>query len=192
MGLRTWLAERGIAPATVAVNAFCLTEMSGHPDLRARLEFHGVPYRSLWQTGAHSALEQHAPCLFRSDAESAFDQWLGSTLGTLPLTVLFTRLPADHMAAHLRRFTKFHDDEGRYFLRLGDPASLRLYLDAVSHDPAVVARLFGQRGMEALYVHDTRIALSRHVQPLFEQGWDSTGREGYLVWQEIDAQQETT
>lgn len=90
----------------------------------------------------------------------------------------------DSIGARLRRFTKFQDSDGCYFLRLGDPVSLRLYLDSIAHTPETVAKLFGHKGVEALYLHAPRITLSRHVQPLFEQGWDHPGREGYLLWRD--------
>lgn len=192
MGLKTWLADRGIAVAAPEINVFCLAEMSAHSDLRARLEFHDEPYRSLWRLESQSTLEQHAPCLFQSPPEGAFDEWLGGVLDDFPLSTLFTRLPIESICSHLRRFTKVQDNEGRYFLRLGDPASLRLYLDSIAHAHETVARLFGHRGTEEFYLHDPRIALSRRVQPLFEQGWDHPGREGYLLWREPESLPETT
>ncbi|WP_050814922.1 DUF4123 domain-containing protein [Achromobacter arsenitoxydans] len=184
MGLKRWLTDWGIAATAPEMNVFCLTQMSAHSDLRARLEFHDQPYRSLWKLEPHSVLEQHAPCLFQSHPGSALDQWLGGALDGFPLSILFTRLDIDGLCAHLRRFTKFQDSEGRYVLRLGDPASLLLYLDSISPAPETVAKLFGRKGVEAFYLHDPKIALARRVQPLFEQGWDHPGREGYLLWDE--------
>ncbi|EDW2056459.1 DUF4123 domain-containing protein [Salmonella enterica subsp. enterica] len=190
MDLHSWLAEWGMAAAP-GINVFCLAEMSAQSDLRARLEFHDESYRLLWKLEPHSVLEQHAPCLFQIEPGSAFDQWLGSTLDDFPLSILFTRQGIDDICALLRRFTKFGDSDGRYFLRLGDPASLRLYLDSVAHEPETVAKLFGSRGVEEFYLHAPRIALSRRVQPLFGQGWDHPGREGYLVWGEPVSAPET-
>ncbi|MHC9238686.1 DUF4123 domain-containing protein [Pseudomonas aeruginosa] len=192
MGMQNWLAARCIAPVSPEINVYCLCELSAHSELRARLEFHGVAYRSLWQLEAHDQLQKHAPCLFRSPPGDAFDEWLGGILDELPLSLVLTRLSDDGIRGHLRRFTKFQDRDGRYLLRLGDPVSLRLYLDSIAGTAATVAKLFGKRGVEAFYLHAPRAALTRYVQPLFEQGWDSPGREGYLVWRETDTSMEVS
>ncbi len=192
MSLQSWLADRGIAPSSPEINVFFLVEMSAHTELRARLEFHDQPYRLLWKLEPQSILEQHAPCLFQSLAGSAFDQWLYSAIDAFPLSVLLTRDGIDSIGARLRRFTKFQDSDGRYFLRLGDPAALRFYLDSIAHDPETVVKLFGHRGVEAFYLHAPRIALSRYVQPLFEQGWDHAGLEGYLLWRDAPPLSENT
>ncbi|MFD4836911.1 DUF4123 domain-containing protein [Achromobacter sp. NPDC058515] len=184
MSLQQILSDRGIESANAEASKYCLAEMSAHPDLCARLEFHGVPHRSLWRLEQPSALERHAPCLFPSVAGSEFDNWLGSVLDALPLSVVFTRLPIERLASHLRRFIKFQDDDGRYFLRLGAPAALRLYLGSIAQEASTVARWFGHQGVESLYLHDPGIALALRVQPLFEQGWNSAGREGCLVWRD--------
>ncbi|MGQ1887830.1 DUF4123 domain-containing protein [Serratia marcescens] len=184
MSLQSWLADRGFAQLAPEINVFFLAEMSAHAELRARLEFHDQPYRLLWRLESQSSLEQHAPCLFQSHAGSAFDDWLASAIDAFPLSILLTREGIDSIGARLRRFTKLQDSDGRYLLRLGDPASLRLYLDSIAHTPETVAKLFGHKGVEAFYLHAPRIALSRQVQPLFEQGWDHPGREGYLLWRD--------
>lgn len=192
MSLQSWLADRGIAPAAPEMNVFFLAQMSAHTELRARLEFHDQPYRLLWKLEPQSTLEQHAPCLFQSDTDSAFDHWLGSTIDAFPLSILLSREGIDGIGARLRRFTKFEDSAGRYFLRLGDPAALRLYLDSIAHTPETVAKLFGHKGVETFYLHAPRIALSQRVEPLFEQGWDHPGREGYLLWRDAPALSERT
>lgn len=182
MNLHQWLADRGIDASSRGAHVLFLAEMSAHPELRARLEFHDQPYRMLWKLEAQSALEQHAPCLFQAHAESAFGHWLGSTISTFALTVLLARDDIDAIASRLRRFTKFQDGGSRYYLRLGDPAALRLYIDSIAHAPEVLTRLFGHKGVEAFHLHAPRIALSRQVAPIFEQGWDHPGRNGYLLW----------
>ncbi|MGV8401397.1 DUF4123 domain-containing protein [Pseudomonas aeruginosa] len=184
MSLQSWLSARGVAPSAPEIHVFFLAEMSAHTELRARLEFHDQPYRLLWKLEPQSSLEQHAPCLFQGYTGSAFDQWLSSVIDAFPLSVLLTREGINDIGARLRRFTKFQDRDGRYFLRLGDPTALRFYLDSIAHEPETVVKLFGHKGVEEFFLHAPRIALSRHVQPLFEQGWDHPGREGYLLWKD--------
>ena len=186
MSLENWLGERGLAVAadTADINVFCLAEMSSRADLRARLQFHDVPARLLWKLDANSVLAQHAPCLFQCPPDSDFDRWLSSGLDGAALSILYTRLDLDGICAHLRRFTKLQNRDGRFLVRLGDPGSLRLYLDAIAHTPETVARLFGHDGIQRFYLHDPRAELSWRVQALFEQGWNHPGREGYLLWDE--------
>ncbi|VWC94352.1 MULTISPECIES: DUF4123 domain-containing protein [Burkholderia] len=185
MSLHKHLSARLWAPRSTLAHAFVLASASAHPNLQARLEFHDAPHRPLWRVEVQSELEKYTPLLFAIEPGSAFDAWLGSVIDALPITILFSRLSFDALWRHLRRLSKFEDDHGHYFLRLGDPASLHLYTASLAHTPEQVAHLFDQGSIGELFFHDPHIELSRSVQPLFEQGLDNADRDGCLLWRNV-------
>lgn len=185
MSLHQRLSDLRPRPSQDLMGVYFLAESSAHPDLQARMEFHDIMHRSLWRLDLQSDLEKHAPFLFVVPTESAFDAWLGATIDTLPLTVISSRHSFDALIRHLRRFSKFEDPNGRYFLRLGDPASLHLYVASLAQHPDQVARFFDQGAVGELYFHDPRSGLSRHVSPLFEQKLEHAEHDGYLVWRDV-------
>ncbi|MDD0977588.1 DUF4123 domain-containing protein [Pseudomonas fontis] len=186
MSLHQQLMTAGLIPRVEEREVFLLAEGSAHEALRARLEFHDTPHRSLWRLEGQSALEKHAPLLFTLAPDSTLDDWLGSIRATLPLTVLSSRLAFDDLWRHLRRFSKFQDAESRYWLRLGDPSALERYVGSLAYEPGRLARFFDLGGIDALYFLDSRIGLARQAQPLFEQALGNAERDGCLIWRDIE------
>ncbi|KAB1585305.1 DUF4123 domain-containing protein [Burkholderia cepacia] len=184
MSLHQHLSDLRTRSCRDLVGMYFLVESGAHPDLLARMEFHDIVHRSLWRIDLQSDLERHAPFLFVAPPESAFDAWLGATVDTLPMTVISSRHSIDTLIRHLRRFSKFEDLNGRYFLRLGDPASLQLYVASLAQHSEQVARFFDQGAVGELYFHDPRSGLSRCVSSLFEQNLEHAENDGYLVWRD--------
>lgn len=184
------LEDLGLRRPTIHVQAFVLLEASADRGLLARLEFHSVNHRSLWRLESQSELEKHAPYLCQVEPGSDFSAWLDAGYDSVAMTWLFTRLPFDELWQHLRRFSKFEDDGRYFFLRLGHPDSLHLYVASIAHSPVMVAGFFADGGVEELYFHGPQSGLSRRVQPLFEQQ-RATGIEfdGSLVWYGVPMQE---
>lgn len=184
------LDDRGLASRASNVRMFVLIEASADRNLLARLEFHSVNHRSLWRLESQSELEKHAPYLCQIEPGGDFDTWLGDNYDKVALTWLFTRMSFDDLWQHLRRFNKF-ENEGRYFfLRIGSPGSLHLYVASIAHTPVTVARLFADGGIEEFYFHDPQTGLSQRVQPLFEQQRDTVAEfDGSLVWYDVVMQE---
>ncbi len=182
MSLHRKLMDIGVMPRSTATEVYLLAEATAKAELQARLEFHGEPHRSLWHTDTAASLERHAPMVFQAAQDGSLDAWLGENFDDLPLSVIHSRLDQDALGRQLRRFSKHEDDNGRYFLRLGNPASLHLYVASLAFAPAQVARFFDDGRIESIYFRDPRQGLSRQVQPLFEQKLDEAIRDGCLVW----------
>ena len=184
------LDDLGLLTRGSQVRLFVLIEASAERDLLARLEFHAVGHRSLWRLESMSELEKHAPYLCEVEPGGDFDAWLGTHYDQLALTWLFTRLTYDELWQHLRRFSKFEEGGRYFFLRLGNPGSLHLYIASMAQTPAPLARLFADGAIEEFYFHEPQTGLARRVQPLFEQKRDSIAEfDGCLVWYDLTAQE---
>ena len=186
MSLHRHLTDIGVVPRSAETAVFLLAEGGAQAELQARLEFHDEPHRMLWHMDAAGQLEKYAPVLFQAGQGGRFDVWLGEHFDDFSFCVIHARLDHDALCRQLRRFSKHEDENGRYFLRLGNPASLHLYVASLARVPERVARFFDQGRIEAVYFRDLRQDLSRHVQPLFEQALDGTERDGCLIWRSIE------
>lgn len=182
MSLHRHLVDIGVVPRSTTAKVFLLVEGAAQTELQARLEFYDEPHRTLWHMDAAAQFEKYAPMLFQASQDGSLDAWLGENFDDLSLSVIHARLDHDALCRQLRRFSKHEDDDGRYFLRLGDPASLHLYVASLASAPAQVARFFDDGRIESIYFRDPRQGLSRQVQPLFEQRLDSADLDGCLVW----------
>lgn len=182
MSLHRRLRELGAAPRSTAVESYFLVEGASRTGLQARLEFHDEPYRLLWYPDVSATLEKHAPVLFQAAPDGDLDAWLGERFDELSFSVIHSPLDHDALCRQLRRFSKHQDESGRYFLRLGDPVSLHLYVASLARAPDKVARFFADGGIESLYFHAPAQGLSRQVQPLFEQAPGHAMRDGCLAW----------
>ncbi|MFG8628900.1 DUF4123 domain-containing protein, partial [Pseudomonas paraeruginosa] len=171
-----------MVPRSTTAKVFLLTEGAAQTELQARLEFYDEPHRTLWQMNAAEQMEKYAPMLFQASQDGSLDAWLGENFDDLSLSVIHTRLDHDTLCRQLRRFSKHEDDNGRYFLRLGDPTSLHLYVASLASSPTQAGRFFDDGRIESIYFRDPAQGLSRQVQPLFEQRIDIAGRDGCLVW----------
>ncbi|MFD2641289.1 DUF4123 domain-containing protein [Pseudomonas japonica] len=192
MSLHRQLEAAGVVPRSMATGVYLLVEGAARTELQARLEFHDEPHRMLWLTDAAVILERHAPVLFQAMPGGKLDAWLGERFNDLSLSVIHARLDHDALCRQLRRFSKLEDDNGRYFLRLGDPVSLHLYVASLARAPAEVARFFADGDIESIYFHAPAQGLSRQVQPLFEQAFEHAERDGCLVWLAIEQKEEAS
>ncbi|MCO7635140.1 DUF4123 domain-containing protein [Pseudomonas guariconensis] len=161
---------------------FLLAEASTTPGLLGRLEFHAIEHQCLWYLEQNPGLEKHAPILFPLKPGSDLDTWLGTLDGSLAFTAFEATLPLEALAQHLRRFGKVQQGKQRYFLRLGDPRSLSLYVGSLAQHADTLARLFDHGRVLRLYFHDPATDLALGVQPLFEQAEDACEQEDYLAW----------
>lgn len=191
MSLHQQLCEGDLYTGVVSASLFVLAEASAIPGLLGRLEFHATQHQCLWHLEHGTEMEKHAPVLFQLTAGSELDTWLGGLDGAFACTVIEAAQPLEAIARHLRRFGKVQEGQRRYFLRLGDPRSLCLYVGSLTHRPDTLARLFDHGRVRRLYFHDPGIGLALGAQPLFEQTEGSGEREGCLAWlplhQEIPA-----
>ncbi|HWL27507.1 MAG TPA: DUF4123 domain-containing protein [Burkholderiaceae bacterium] len=185
MSLHQRLADIGLAPRSAETGTFLLVEGAARTALQARLEFHDEPHRMLWYVDAAVQFERLAPTLFQVSPNGRLDAWLGENFDAIALSVVHARLNHDALCRQLRRFGKHEDESGRYFLRLGDPASLHLYVASLSRAPARVAQFFDHGRIEGIYFRDPGLGLSRQVQALFEQPLDGADRDGCLIWRSI-------
>jgi len=182
MSLHRQLTEGSLCTGTVNASLFVLAEASANPCLLGRLEFHASQHHSLWYLEYDAGLERHAPILFQLIAGSEVDAWLGALKGRFTGTVIEAALPLEALARHLRRFGKAQAGRRRYFLRLGDPQSLSLYVASLTYRPDILGRLFDNGRVRRLYFHDARTGLALGAQPLFEQAEHGSEREGCLAW----------
>ncbi|MBF8669088.1 DUF4123 domain-containing protein [Pseudomonas putida] len=191
MSLHQQLREGDLYTGVVSASLYVLAEPSANSGLLGRLEFHATQHQCLWHLEHCTGLEKHAPVLFQLTADSELDAWLGGLGGALACTVIEAALPLEGIARHLRRFGKVQEGQRRFFLRLGDPRSLCLYVGSLTHRSDTLARLFDHGRLRRLYLHDPRNGLALGAQPLFEQTEGSGEREGCLAWlplrQEIPA-----
>lgn len=182
MSLHQQLSEGGLYTGVVSASLFVLAEASANAGLLGRLEFHASQHQCLWHLEHGTGLEKHAPVLFQLIAGSELDAWFGGLDEAFACTVVEAALPLETLARHLRRFGKVQEGRRRYFLRLGDPRSLSLYVGSLTHRPDILARLFDHGRIRRLYFHDSRTGLALGAQPLFEQTEGSTEQEGCLAW----------
>lgn len=182
MSLHQQLCEDGLFSGLVSESLFVLAETSANPGLLGRLEFHATQHQCLWHLAHSTGLETHAPIMFQLTANSELDAWLGGLSGAFACTVIESSLSLERLTQHLRRFGKLQEGQRRYFLRLGDPRSLSLYVGSLTHQPSTLARLFDGGKVRTFYFHDARIELALAVQPLFEQAAGGSEREGCLAW----------
>lgn len=185
MSLHQQLSEGGLYTGVVSASLFVLAEASANPGLLGRLEFHSIQHQCLWHLEYNTGIEKHAPLLFRLTAGSELDAWLGGLDGAFACTVVEAALSLETLARHLRRFGKVQEGQRRYFLRLGDPRSLSLYVGSLTHRPDTLARLFDHGRIRRLYFHDSRTGLALGAQPLFEQTEGRSEREGCLAWRPL-------
>ncbi|CAD5110409.1 DUF4123 domain-containing protein [Zestomonas carbonaria] len=182
MSLHDHLQSLGIASRGPQFRLFVLIEGSAHKELIARQEFHEAQLRPLWRTEDRPELEKHAPYLSLVEAHSDFDAWLGSIQAKTRWTAIYSLLTLDQLATQLRRFSKFQNEDRRFFLRLGDPNSLHLYLASIAEDATTVGRFFANGGIDEFYFHAPEARLSQRVQPLFEQkDVPAPYLDGYLI-----------
>lgn len=182
MSFLAQLRECGVGKAPASSHLYLLAEASSHPGLLGHLEFHGASHLCLWHLEPGCGLEKHAPWLFQLAPGSPLDTWLGSAHGSLGCTVIETSTAITALARHLRRFGKVQQGQQRYFLRLGDPRSLSLYVASLARQPMALAQLFDHGHLRTLYFHDPKTQLAMAVQPLFEQAADTFDQEGCLAW----------
>ncbi|MEK6291455.1 MAG: DUF4123 domain-containing protein, partial [Paraburkholderia tropica] len=127
MSLYQQMLESGLIPQPGTRCLFVLMEAATQQELLARMTFHDTVHRCLWRGDAIHGMEFRAPWLAQVEPGSAFDTWTGASMPALSATLITASLPFDALWRHLRRFAKFEADGRKYFLRLGDAASLRLY-----------------------------------------------------------------
>ncbi|MBN3857759.1 DUF4123 domain-containing protein [Paraburkholderia sp. Ac-20340] len=164
---------------------FLLMEAATQQELLARMAFHDVAHRCLWRAGDLHGMETRAPWLAQVESGSRFDEWAGGARESLAFTLIPASLSFDGLWRHLRRFAKFEADGRRYFLRLGDPGSLRMYTASLAAQPDAVTRFFARGDIQQYYFHDPCAGLARLVRPVFESGVDADERDGCLVWRDV-------
>jgi len=182
MSLCHQLRENATCPDTLGSDLILLAEATANAELLARLEFHGIEHQCLWHLQRSAGLERYAPWLFRLVPGSDLDNWLGSSAGQLPFTALATAMPVDALARHLRRFGKLQQGSKRYWLRLGNPHALSLYVESLAHQAEQLAQLFDHGRLRTLYFHAPETGLAISVQPLFEQLAQTCERQEHLAW----------
>lgn len=182
MSLHQQIREGDLYTGVISASLFVLAELSANSGLLGRLEFHATQHQCLWHLEHGTGLEKHAPVLFQLTAGSELDTWLGGLDGAFACTVVEAALPLEALARHLRHFGKVQQGQRRYFLRLGDPRSLSLFVGSLTHRPDTLARLFDHGRVRRLYFHDARTGLALGAQPLFEQKEGGNEREGCLAW----------
>ncbi|MCE0918318.1 DUF4123 domain-containing protein [Pseudomonas sp. NMI760_13] len=181
MSLHRQLSEAG-APVSADQPLYLLAEACAVPGLPGRLEFHGAHYQYLWHLHLRPGLENHAPLLLQLSPGTDLDTWLASRQATFACSVVQSTLPLAELASHLRRFGKVQQGRQRYFLRLGDPASLHLYVASLAQQPQALADLFAHGRIRQLYFHIPQTGLAQGVQPLFEQTAQDCEQDGCLAW----------
>ncbi len=176
------LRDYGLGTAPASGHLYLLAQASAHPGLIGHLEFQGASHLCLWHLEPGSGLERHAPWLFQLTPDSALDTWLGSLHDGLGCTVIETDAAIAALARHLRRFSKVQQGKTRYFLRLGDPRSLSVYVASLARQPSALAQLFDHGRLRTLYFHDPKNDLAMAAQPLFEQAAGTCEQMSCLAW----------
>ncbi|MFP1869443.1 DUF4123 domain-containing protein [Lonsdalea quercina] len=185
------LGKAGLPVDNSRTHLYVLAETSAEKHLLARLEFHEVVHYPLWHLDTQAGLEPYTPWLCVPEPDSDFDLWLGKTFETMPMIVMFTRMPPDAVRQHLKYFSKFVEGSRRFILRLGTPSALQLYIASIAHSPSSVSRFFADGEIEEMYFHDPQASLSRRVQPLFEQQREEEAEcDGCLIWLDLAVGQE--
>jgi hypothetical protein len=185
MSLFQQMQKSGLAGDTHAQGLFLLMEAATQPELLGRMAFHDAAHRCLWREEGMHGMETRAPWLAQVEPGSPFDIWAGEALDTLSATLIASSLPFDDLWRHVRRFAKFESEGRRYFLRLGDPASLRLYAASLGNQPQAVTRFFARGDIQHYYFHDPRAGITRHMRPIFESDAVAGERDGYLMWRDV-------